>query len=62
MYGSNDRDVTKGCRDLEPTKVFVPMRAGPSAPAKPSMETLASFLAAPIDKPKDTFAKFQPTG
>ena len=33
-------------------------RARPRAPAKPPMETLAGFLAAPIDRLKDAFARF----
>jgi len=40
------------------TKKFVPTRAHPSAPNKPPFETLAGFIAAPIDKLKDLFAKF----
>lgn len=33
-------------------------RAHPSAPNHPPLETLAGFLAAPIDKLKDAFSKF----
>ncbi|KAJ7603519.1 hypothetical protein DFH06DRAFT_987863 [Mycena polygramma] len=40
------------------TKKFVPTRAHPGAPNKPPFETLAGFLVAPIDKLRDTFAKF----
>jgi hemerythrin-like domain-containing protein len=40
------------------TKKFVPTRAHPGAPNQPPLETLAGFLAAPIDKLKDAFAKF----
>ncbi|KAJ7076502.1 hypothetical protein B0H15DRAFT_925159 [Mycena belliarum] len=40
------------------TKAFAPTRAHPGAPNKPPFETFAAFLAAPIDKLKDTFAKF----
>ena len=36
----------------------VPSRAHPSAPNKPPYETLVGFLATPIDKLKDMFAKF----
>ncbi|KZV59892.1 hypothetical protein PENSPDRAFT_594751 [Peniophora sp. CONT] len=40
------------------TKKFVPTRAHPSAPNQPPLETMAGFLAAPIDKLLDAFAKF----
>ncbi|TEB36784.1 HHE domain-containing protein [Coprinellus micaceus] len=43
---------------FERTKMFVPTRSHPSAPAKPPFETLAGLLAAPIDKLKDAFSKF----
>jgi len=43
------------------TKKFVPTRAHPSAPNKPPFETLVGFLAAPLDKLLDTFAKFPTT-
>jgi hypothetical protein len=33
-------------------------RAHPSVPNKPPFETLVGFLAAPVDKLKDMFAKF----
>lgn len=33
-------------------------RAHPSAPNQPPFETFVGFLAAPIDKLKDVFAKF----
>ncbi|KAH8115031.1 HHE domain-containing protein [Phellopilus nigrolimitatus] len=40
------------------TKKFVPTRTHPSAPNRPPLETLAGFLAAPIDKLQDAFSKF----
>ncbi|KAE9405682.1 hypothetical protein BT96DRAFT_915894 [Gymnopus androsaceus JB14] len=40
------------------TKKFAPTRPHPSAPSKPPGETLAGFLALPMDKLKDMFAKF----
>lgn len=40
------------------TKKFAPTRPHPSAPNKPPAETLAGFLALPMDKLKDMFAKF----
>ncbi|KAF9492121.1 hypothetical protein BDN71DRAFT_1451918 [Pleurotus eryngii] len=40
------------------TKQFAPTRAHPSAPDRPPYETLSAFIATPIDKLKDMFAKF----
>ncbi|KAE9405681.1 hypothetical protein BT96DRAFT_915893 [Gymnopus androsaceus JB14] len=40
------------------TKKFAPTRPHPSAPNKPPAETLVGFLALPMDKLKDMFAKF----
>ncbi|KAH8919893.1 hypothetical protein BT69DRAFT_1223552 [Atractiella rhizophila] len=40
------------------TKKFAPTHAHPSAPNKPPLETLAGFMALPIDKLKDMFMKF----
>jgi len=40
------------------TKQFAPTRAHPSAPNQPPGETLVGFLAMPLDKLKDLFAKF----
>lgn len=37
---------------------YLPSSAHPSAPNQPPLETLAGFLAAPLDKLKDVFAKF----
>lgn len=48
----------KAAASFSRTKKFVPTRAHPSAPNKPPLETLAGFLAAPMDKLKDAFAKF----
>ena len=48
----------KAAASFSRTKLFAPTRAHPSAPNKPPLETLAGFLAAPIDKLKDAFAKF----
>ncbi|KZT29871.1 hypothetical protein NEOLEDRAFT_1055295 [Neolentinus lepideus HHB14362 ss-1] len=44
--------------EFKRTKKFVPTRTHPSAPNKPPFETFAAFLAAPVDKLKDEFAKF----
>ncbi|KAF9044215.1 hypothetical protein BJ165DRAFT_187330 [Panaeolus papilionaceus] len=43
---------------FEKTKKFSPTRAHPASPDKPPYETLAGFLAMPIDKLKDQFTKF----
>lgn len=43
---------------LEPCLMQVLNRAHPSVPNKPPFETLVGFLAAPVDKLKDMFAKF----
>ncbi|THH04829.1 hypothetical protein EW145_g5232 [Phellinidium pouzarii] len=40
------------------TKKFVPTRTHPSIPDHPPLETIAGFLAAPIDKLKDMFSIF----
>ncbi|EIN05599.1 hypothetical protein PUNSTDRAFT_115984 [Punctularia strigosozonata HHB-11173 SS5] len=40
------------------TKKFVPTRAHPSAPNRPPYEILVGFLAMPLDKLQDLFAKF----
>ncbi|KIJ68893.1 hypothetical protein HYDPIDRAFT_164627 [Hydnomerulius pinastri MD-312] len=40
------------------TKQMAPTRAHPMAPDKPPFETVAGFLALPIDKIKDYFDKF----
>jgi hemerythrin superfamily protein len=48
----------KAAKDFVRTKKFVPTRSHPSAPTQPTLETLAGFLAAPMDKLKDAFAKF----
>jgi len=40
------------------TKKFVPTRSHPSAPNQPPAETLAGFLAAPLDKLMDVFTSF----
>lgn len=45
-------------KSFERTKMFVPTRSHPNAPAKPPFETLAGLLAAPLDKLKDAFSKF----
>ena len=50
--------LQKAAKSFEPTKQFVLTRARPRAPAKPPVETLAGFLAAPIDRLKDAFARF----
>lgn len=48
----------KAAASFSRTKKFVPTRSHPAAPNKPPLETLAGFLAAPIDKLKDAFSKF----
>jgi len=53
-----DTGSEEAARDFKRTKHFVPTRAHPSAPNKPPYETLAGFLALPIDKLKDAFSKF----
>jgi hypothetical protein len=40
------------------TKMFVPTRSHPSAPARPPFETVAGLMAAPMDKLGDMFRKF----
>ncbi|KAF5382333.1 hypothetical protein D9757_008460 [Collybiopsis confluens] len=70
----NDSEEIKDLPQLEPklgaegsqqaaasfktTKKFAPTRPHPSAPNKPPGETLIGFLALPIDKLRDMFAKF----
>ncbi|KIK57150.1 hypothetical protein GYMLUDRAFT_75676 [Collybiopsis luxurians FD-317 M1] len=70
----NDSEEIKDLPQLEPklgtegsqqaaasftrTKKFAPTRTHPSAPNKPPAETLVSFLALPIDRIRDMFAKF----
>ncbi|KAF9071202.1 hypothetical protein BDP27DRAFT_1361990 [Rhodocollybia butyracea] len=70
----NDSEEIKDLPQLEPklgpegskqaaasfkrTKKFAPTRTHPSAPNKPPAETLVSFLAMPIDRLRDMFAKF----
>ncbi|KIY69870.1 hypothetical protein CYLTODRAFT_348675 [Cylindrobasidium torrendii FP15055 ss-10] len=53
---------TQGSKDaaasFSRTKKFVPTRAHPSAPNKPPYETLAGFLALPVDRLKDLFSAF----
>jgi len=51
-------DSAKSAKSFKMTKKFVPTRSHPSAPNQPPFETLAGFLAAPMDKLKDAFAKF----
>jgi len=74
LHEHNDSEEVKDLPGLEPhlgkdgskeaassfsrTKMFAPTRAHPSAPNKPPYETLAGFLALPIDKLKDIFASF----
>ncbi|KAL5478709.1 hypothetical protein ACEPAI_1986 [Sanghuangporus weigelae] len=74
LHQHNDSEETKDLPLLEPvigsegsqkaaesfkmTKKFVPTRPHPSAPDHPPLETFAGFLAAPLDKLKDAFAKF----
>ncbi|CAG7850447.1 Uncharacterized hemerythrin-like protein C869.06c [Serendipita indica DSM 11827] len=48
----------KAAASFERTKKFVPTHPHPSAPNKPPYETLAGFLAYPMDKLKDMFAAF----
>ncbi|KAI5117019.1 hypothetical protein M0805_000003 [Coniferiporia weirii] len=48
----------KAAASFSRTKKFVPTRTHPSAPNQPPLETLAGFLAAPMDKLKDAFSKF----
>ncbi|KAI6008072.1 hypothetical protein EDC04DRAFT_2582252 [Pisolithus marmoratus] len=45
-------------REFQRTKALAPTRPHPSAPDKPPYETLAGFLALPMDKIKDLFSKF----
>lgn len=45
-------------REFQRTKALVPTRPHPLAPDKPPYETLAGFLALPMDKIKDLFSKF----
>jgi len=54
----SQEDLQSATASFKRTKKFVPTRAHPSAPNKPPYETIAGFLAAPIDKLKDYFASF----
>ncbi|KAI0051513.1 hypothetical protein FA95DRAFT_1554328 [Auriscalpium vulgare] len=49
---------TSAAQSFSRTKKFVPTRAHPSAPNRPPLETIAGFMAAPIDKLKDMFETF----
>jgi len=40
------------------TKMLVPTRSHPSAPAKPPFETIAGLFAAPMDRLGDLLRKF----
>ena len=40
------------------TKMFVPTRSHPSAPARPPFETIAGLFAAPLDHLGDMLRKF----
>ncbi|KAG8815084.1 hypothetical protein FRB91_001561 [Serendipita sp. 411] len=48
----------KAAAEFSRTKKLAPTRPHPSAPNKPPYETLAGFLALPMDKVKDLFASF----
>ncbi|KAG8805649.1 hypothetical protein FRC17_005405, partial [Serendipita sp. 399] len=48
----------KAAASFSRTKKLAPTRPHPSAPNKPPYETLAGFLALPMDKIKDVFASF----
>lgn len=74
LHKHNDSEEINDLPELEPrlgkdgskdaaqsfsrTKMFVPTRAHPDAPNKPPYETLAGFLALPLDKLKDMFTSF----
>jgi len=45
-------------KSFERTKKFIPTKSHPSAPNKPPFETVAGFLAAPIDKLQNLFESF----
>jgi len=45
-------------KSFERTKMFVPTRSHPSTPDKPPFETVAGFMAAPLDKLGDIFRRF----
>ncbi|KAH8103296.1 hypothetical protein BXZ70DRAFT_888910 [Cristinia sonorae] len=53
-----DTGSKQAAQSFKTTKKFVPTRSHPSAPNQPPLETLAGFLAAPLDKLKDMFSKF----
>lgn len=45
-------------RSLDRTKMFVPSRSHPSAPAKPPFETAVGLMTAPLDHVSDMFRKW----
>jgi hypothetical protein len=55
--------LTKGesedlAKQLERTKMFIPSRSHPMAPAEPPFETAVGLMMAPIDRLGDMFRKF----
>ena len=74
LHSHNDSEEQKDLPLLEPTlgesnsaeaaqsfsrtKKFVPTHPHPSVPNRPPLETIAGFMAAPIDKLREMFLKF----
>lgn len=51
-------DSAKMAKSFERTKMFVPTRSHPNAPARPPFETVVGLMTAPIDRLADMFRKF----
>ncbi|KAF8317087.1 hypothetical protein DL93DRAFT_2095849 [Clavulina sp. PMI_390] len=54
----SEEESQRLAQQFENMKKWVPTRSHPSAPNKPPFETVAGFLATPIDKVMDMFTKF----
>lgn len=58
LAGEGTGESEKMATSFGRTKMFVPTRSHPSAPARPPFETVVGLMAAPIDKLGDLFRKF----
>lgn len=55
-------DSEKLGASFERTKMFVPSRSHPSAPARPPFETAVGLMTAPVDHLADLFRKWPEKG
>ena len=58
LAGEGTGESEKMATSFGRTKMFVPTRSHPSAPARPPFETVVGLMTAPIDKLGDLFRKF----